>query len=150
MRVSRPARQGEGALSDAIREALALEPGLLVRRNSQCAVVKSNRMVRGGLGNGSADLPCVLLMACTIPAIGRAVELEIKMPGKIPTATDRARIHAKLATRPPRKLTKDEQRILDQDAYLESVRAVGGFGAYVDSVESARDAIARARTGARS
>lgn len=72
--MTRPARQGEGALSDSIRAALAWEPGLLLFRNSQAVMRKGARVYRGGLGNGSADLVGVLM--------GRFVALEVKVPGK--------------------------------------------------------------------
>lgn len=68
--MSRAARQGEGQLSDAIRAALAYEPGLLLFRNSVGVVKSRGRFYHTGLGNGSADL--VGLLA------GRFVALEIK------------------------------------------------------------------------
>jgi hypothetical protein len=66
------ARQGEGKLSDAIRDALATEPGLRVMRNSVGVVKSRGRFYHTGLGNGSADLICVLAPA------GRLVALEVK------------------------------------------------------------------------
>jgi hypothetical protein len=134
----RPRRQGEGQLSDAIREALAYEPGLRLFRNAQCAVVKSNRMVRGGLGNGSADL--VGLLAPT----GRMVALEVKVPGEVPTAEQMSRALAKGAY----GRSREDERMLEQGAWLHQIREHGGFAAYVSSVEEARAAIARARQGA--
>ncbi|HSN19256.1 MAG TPA: hypothetical protein VLS49_01175 [Usitatibacter sp.] len=137
---AKPRRQGEGALSDAIREALALTcPDLLLMRNAQCAVVKSNRMVRGGLGNGSADLVGVLRPS------GRWVALEVKVPGEIPTTDDLLRAHNRGA-----RATAAQRHMMAQRVWLEDVRAFGGFAAYVSSVEEARAAIARARTGASS
>ena len=125
------ARQGEGALSDAIREALAYEPDLTLWRNSQAAMRKGNRIYRGGLGNGSADLVGVLTLPIHLAALGDGksvpfglfVALEIKLPGQ--AATD------------------------EQAAWLASVRERGGFAAVVHSVAAARAAINRARRGER-
>lgn len=177
---ARPKRQGEGALSDAIRDALAHEPGLRLWRNSRCAVVKGNRMVRGGLGeNGSADLIGVLAVDVTVrfddvttPRIklGVFIALEVKLPGEIPTAENIARALAKVpvyqaadtwrAMGPSlflrewsgalRELDARDRHMLEQEAFLAEVRAVGGFACYVDSPEAARAAIARARQGAAS
>jgi hypothetical protein len=74
--VSRARRQGEGGLSDAIREALAYEPGLMLCRNSTGLFRARGCVVRAGLGNGSADLIGVLN--------GRFVALEVKRPGEKP------------------------------------------------------------------
>jgi hypothetical protein len=151
------ARQGEASLSDAIRDALAYEPGLTLWRNSQCAVVKSNRMVRGGLGNGSADLVGLLAVKIDVDShgrlehfgdkIGRFVALEVKMPGEIPCGSKLATILAVGATGHASKMAKADKHILEQEEWLQSVRARGGFAAYVDSVESAKAAIQRARSG---
>ena len=131
-RSRKPARQGEGALSDAIRAALAHEPGLLLFRNSQAAMRKGSRVYRGGLGNGSADLVGVLSLDVALVTngghmqsrmmLGRFVALEVKRPG--------------------------EQATEEQAAWLASVRTRGGFASVVCSVDEARAAIVRARTGA--
>ena len=127
-----PKRQGEGALSDAIRAALAYERGLLLFRNSQAAMRKGSRIYRGGLGNGSADLVGVLSLPIHVAALGPTgaavpfglfVALEIKVPGQ--AATD------------------------EQSTWLASVRERGGFAAVVHSVAAARAAIVRARRGER-
>jgi len=129
----KPRRQGEGALSDAIREALAYERDLLLMRNSQAAMRKGSRVYKGGLGNGSADLVGVLTMRVhlvdeplehggIVRWRGLFVALEVKRPGE--------------AAEP------------HQEAWLQSVRTRGGFAAVVHSVEEARAAIARARAGA--
>ena len=125
------ARQGEGALSDAIREALAYEPDLLLMRNSQAAMRKGSRVYRGGLGNGSADLVGVLSLPMTGPSLGPTgpvrfglfVAIEVKMPGKSPEP--------------------------HQVAWADSVRMRGGFACTVHSVAAARAAINRARRGER-
>ena len=152
--MTRPHRQGEGALSDAIREALAHEPGLLLFRNSVGVLRSRGRVYHTGLGNGSADLVGVLA--------GRFVALEVKRPGEAPTPEDVARIEAKLGAiarrlagtpmwlRAVKALPDDERRVLEQEAFAEAVRKAGGFACYVDGVEAARAAIARARTGAAS
>jgi hypothetical protein len=145
----RARRQGEGALSDAIRDALALESGLLLFRNSQAVMRKGPRVYRGGLGNGSADLVGVLRVCvghvATMPTcVGRFIALEVKSPGEIPTVEDLARIHAK----PVQKRTAVESRVVAQWAWLVELRSRDAFATYVDSVESARAAIARARRGA--
>ncbi len=171
-------RQGEAQLSDAIRELLSLEPGLLLMRNAQCAVVKAKRMVRGGLGNGSADLVGVLAVAgfahhrtdeggalyMSGAALGRFLALEVKMPGEIPTteriagmvaafsptlaALWRARGWCPEVERQVKALRPTWAHDLAQWAWLADVRRCGGFAAYVDSPASARAAVARARTGA--
>jgi hypothetical protein len=127
--VKPPARQGEGSLSDAIREALAYERDLLLFRNSAAVMRKGSRIYRGGLGNGSADLVGVLTLPIHAAPLGPSppvgfglfVALEVKVPGK--------------AAEP------------HQAEWLASVRARGGFAAVVHSVASARAAIARARRG---
>lgn len=108
----------EGALSDAIRLALASEPGLVLWRNN-CGMAEhwSGRTVTRvvyGLAPGSADL--VGLLA------GRFVALEIK------TATGRV--------------------TPAQRAWLDLVSRSGGFAAVVRSVEEAHAAVARCRAGA--
>ncbi len=113
-------RQPEGKLSDAIREVLALERGLLLWRNSQGIIRQGKRVYRTGLGVGSADLVGVITLIAK-RTWGRFIALEIKLPGEQPT---------------------DAQR-----AWLEHVRAHGGFAAVVRSVEEARAAVARARAG---
>ena len=126
-----PKRQGEGSLSDAIRAALAYEPGLLLMRNSQAAMRKGSRVYRGGLGNGSADLVGVLSLpirgveGSPYPPVpfGLFVALEIKTAGNAATE--------------------------EQAAWLASVRERGGFAAVVHSVAAARAAIVRARRGER-
>lgn len=155
-------RQGEGQLSDAIREALNLEPGLVIYRNSQAAMRKGSRIYKGGLGNGSADLIGVLSIHVVLvnrrqtdggtiseprrADIGRMVALEVKRPGEAPTPAELIAYRS----RPWKSIDADRKRLLDQEAWLEDVRKHGGFACFVDSVESARAAIARARTGATS
>lgn len=62
----------EGALQDAIRLALADEPGLVIWRNNVGVAEHRGARVRYGLAVGSADLVGILN--------GRFVALEIKTP----------------------------------------------------------------------
>ncbi len=147
------ARQKEGSLSDAIRDRLALEPGLILWRNSSGAVRKGGRVYRAGLGNGTADLIGTLaievllrgeLAEGRIKKIGRFVALEIKSPGEIPSVARVSRARA----REPNEVSADDRRVIEQEDFADRVRVVGGFACYVDSVEGAVAAIARARRGA--
>lgn len=105
----------EGAIQDAIRLALADEPGLVLWRNN-CGVAKhyGNRGVvhtRYGLAPGSADLVGLLN--------GRFFALEVKTPtGRL----------------------QPEQKL-----WMELVRRTGGFAAVARSVDEARAAVAAAR-----
>ena len=144
-------RQGEGALSDAIREALAYEPGLLLMRNSAAVVRLGGRVYHGGLGNGSADLVGVLKVPVSL-AIGRDVGLfvaiEVKLPGKVPTPERIAKLQAAMSGRGD-LVCADDRRDLAQWDWLAAIRERGGFACYVDSVQAARAAIVRARRGER-
>jgi hypothetical protein len=105
----------EGAIQDAIRLALASEPGLVLWRNN-CGVAEhyGKRGVthtRYGLAPGSADLVGIL--------DGRFFALEVKTP------TGRLRP--------------------DQKLWMELVRRTGGFAAVARSVDEARAAVAAAR-----
>jgi hypothetical protein len=63
----------ETAIVGAIKEALALEPGLLISRNNTGSLYdRHGRPVRFGLGRGSADL-----VGCLD---GRYIALEVKTP----------------------------------------------------------------------
>ncbi len=169
------ARQGEGALSDAIREALALEAGLVIWRNSVGSFhAHGGGRVWAGLPRGSADLVGVLAVEVALITngehmasrmrIGRWLALEVKRPGEIPTSAQIERIEAKLGM-PARSvwrvaeagkmlalalksLAEADRHVLEQERFMADVRRVGGFAAYVDSPASARAAVARARTGA--
>lgn len=148
MSSKRPQLKGETELSNAIRARLGWESGLLLHRNAQCAVVKSNRMVRGGLGNGSPDIIGLVTMRFVTTGgeamtFGRGFALEIKSPGQIPSEERIAKIRAKA----PARRDKDELRDLAQWEWLEEYRRFGGFGAYADSVQAAVDAVTRARDG---
>lgn len=171
----KPVRQGEGVILDAIQARLALMPGVRLERNSRVAVVKSNRMVRGGLGdNGSADLVGLVSVRVVLVGVepvrqvdtGRGAALEVKREGEIPTAEDIARIRAKLpllvrcawgtggmprvSARALKVLAPDDRHVLEQEAWMASWRAAGGFACYVDSPASAVAAVERCRAGASS
>ena len=124
------APKAETGLSAAIQDALALEPGLLLFRNSTGLFRAHGHRVRAGLGNGSADLIGLLTVGVrpnsSSPAApwGRFMALEVKRPGEKPEP--------------------------HQDAWLASVRERGGFAAVVRSVDEARAAVTRARSGATS
>ena len=123
------AKKPETILSDAIREALSLEPGLLIWRNSNGVFRARGFVVHAGLPKGSADLVGVLGVDVLFPmaigeeerTIGLFVALEVKRPG------EKADPH--------------------QLEWLESVRRAGGFACVVTSAEEARAAIKRAREG---
>lgn len=107
----------ESTIQAAIRKAIALDGRALVTRNN-VGVLEDERgvPVRFGLGVGSADLVGLL-----IPS-GRVFCLEVKQPGKHPTAY--------------------------QQAWARAVRARGGFVATVHSVPEALAALERACQGA--
>lgn len=121
----------ETVLSNAIRDALAWEPGLLLWRNST-GVFRAPGIgrVHAGLPSGSADLIGVLRVSAQIRSVdltyactlGRFIALEVKLPGQ------RADPH--------------------QEAWLQSVRNVGGFACVVTSQIEGLAAIRRARNGA--
>ncbi len=126
----RPRKKPETLLSDAIREALSWEPGLLLWRNSVGTFRAHGCTVTAGLPPGSADLVGLLAVEVVYrstyvqqPAkVGRFVALEIKVPG------EKADPH--------------------QLEWLASVRERGGFACVVTSVLEALTAIRRARGGA--
>jgi len=122
----------ESKIQSKIRLALGKEWDLVLWRNSTGMVetvdvdkksgMVSGRAHRFGLAVGSADLVGILLIPeGDSPGFGRFVALEVKKVG------------GRLST--------------EQFAWLGCVRAFGGFAAVVDSVESAKAAITRARQG---
>lgn len=122
----------ESVLQAEIRLALGRDPSLVLWRNSTGTAAhlnpRTNRTttVRYGLAVGSADLVGILSIDVAIGGaptrVGRFVALEIK------TETGRVRP--------------------EQTQWLALVRSRGGFAAVVRSVDEARAAIERARTGA--
>jgi len=112
----------EASIQAGIREALGLEPDLVLWRNNTGIATHHDAStgrefrVRYGLCVGSSDLIGILGPA------GRLVALEVKRPGEKPT---------------------DEQA-----RFLALVRRQGGFATVVCSAEQALEALARARQGA--
>ena len=110
----------ERRISQDIRKALGLEPGLVLWRNTTGHTVEFDndgnlRHINYGLCVGSADF-----IGCLD---GRFIALEIKRPGG--------------------------RRRPEQLQFCNQVRFNGGLAAIVESVDEAKAAIARARTGAR-
>lgn len=107
----------ERNVQHAIREALGLEPGLVLWRNQVGQYTEDRagkkRVIRYGLCPGSSDLVGLL--------DGRFVGIEVKAPGEKPTP--------------------------DQERWLQLVRNVGGFACVAHSTDEARAALVRARAG---
>lgn len=108
-----------------VREALGLEPDLVLWRNTAGyteefdAINASVRPIQYGLAPGASDLIGILKMP---GGLGRFFGLELKQPGKRPTKAQ-----------------------LD---FAGVVHRHGGFCGWADSVETARAALERARRGA--
>lgn len=112
----------ESEIQSAIRKALGRTPGLVLWRNNVGKAMMptgSGRMaVRFGLIPGASDLIGIV----TCGKVGRFIALEVK--------TERGKL------RP------------DQARFLALVQRMGGFACVVRSVEDARAAVERARSGA--
>jgi hypothetical protein len=123
----------ETPILHAIREALGNEPDFICWRNNTGALKdKRGIPVHFGLCEGSADLIGILhrepsnnFFTGESNEHGQFVALEVKRP------IDRTR-----------KRRREMQRL-----FRELVRRMGGFAAVVNSVESARAALDRARKG---
>jgi hypothetical protein len=122
----------ENVIQAEVRLALGRERDLVLYRNS-VGVAKewdarthTERVIRYGLANGSADLVGVLTVRVAFNgaerALGRFFALEVKRPGEQPTA--------------------------EQKQWATLMRARGAFVATVCSADDARAALARARAGA--
>lgn len=109
----------EAVVQNAIRKALGLEPGLILWRNNVGHVEYWKEDGSKVEFNYGLETGSADLVGCLD---GRFVALEVKRPGGVQS---------------------DEQI-----AWAERVRFNGGFYAVVKSVDEARAAIARARTGA--
>ena len=162
------ARTKEGKASDAIREALANEPGLALYRNSVGLFKANGCTVRAGMGGankskrtkGAADTIGTLAIEVRIETdssyesseflpvtIGRAIALEIKAPGEELFTLEQTR--ARCAKYGARVLPAALQHELNQALWADEWRGIGkGFYAVVRDVPEARAAIARARAGA--
>jgi hypothetical protein len=131
----KPRRRNETReLTQPIRAALNAMPGVRVFRNNSGALpLGEGGFLRFGLGEGSCDLIGIVRVVsccCERPdefcsgqdrLVGRFFALEIKRPGKKPDA--------------------------DQLAWMAAIRSLGGFACVVTSVEEARDAVERCRSG---
>lgn len=168
------ARTKEGKASDAIRAALALEPGLALYRNSVGLFKASGCTVRAGMGaankskrtKGAADTIGTLAIDVMLfgdrgmargATIGRAIALEIKAPEIDPetglphlepveTLAELRELSIRYAGK---RLPKSLEHALNQALWAEEWRSIGaGFYAVVRTPDEARAAIARARAGA--
>lgn len=161
------ARTKEGKASDAIRDALAHEPGLALYRNSVGLFRKNGCTTRAGMGGankskrtkGAADMigtlsVKALIKVATFPfdetvrcEIGRAIALEIKAPGE--EILTLAELRERSIRYAGKGLPEALQHQINQALWAEEWRSIGaGFYAVVRTVDEARAAIARARAGA--
>ena len=155
----------ESEILAEIRKALGREPDLVLWRLSQGGAMarEGGQTYRAGLSvNGAADLVGMLTLPTLLPTVpplrwvpgvtfgeipvdcvymfcGRFIALEVKTPKHLKT------IQNAIAKGTTAKLSKSDRA---QIQFLGVVRSRGGFGAFVDSVESAQAALARARSGA--
>lgn len=113
----------EADIQFAVRAALGQEPDLVLWRNQAGVAHHCDASGRERVVRYGLARGAADLVGVLAPG-GRWVALEIKRPGG---------------------RTTDEQEL-----FLRLVRRMGGFAAVVDSVESARAAIDRARAGAAS
>ncbi len=147
-------RTKEGKASDAIRDALKYEPGLVLYRNSVGFFNKNGCSMRAGLGNGSADFIGSVKVTMGPPGpgkapatIGRSIALEIKAPGE-PRFTLAELREQSLKYAAKTKLPSALQHLMDQALWAHKWRLDGGgFYAIVSTVDEARAAIQRAREG---
>lgn len=95
---------GRGGVLEQVRLHLGKKPDLVLFRNQAGYAVVDGRPQRYGLVNGASDL-------VGVGPGGRFFALEVKAPGKKPTA--------------------------DQIRFLELVKKFGGYSGWCDSVESA-------------
>ena len=121
----------ETKLSKAIRDALKLDPDVECIRVNSGTIRKGSRFIHMAK-SGTADLLlCVRVDVdddgrwAQVKTEGRFAALEVKTPGG---KTSKAR-EAK------------------QGEFLQRIRDLGGFGARVASVDEAREAVARCKSG---
>lgn len=116
----------ENEIQAKIRLELGKEPDLVLWRNSTGMVETAEVDARSGIVGGRAHRFGLAVgsadLVGILSPIGRFVALEVKRPGQKP----------------------DPKQV----AWLACVRRFGGFAAVVNSVDSAKAAIARARSGA--
>ena len=131
------APEPESALQSKIRQALAHEPGLVLWRNNSGVADYNGTRVRYGLVVGASDLIGMLTMECWVRAPGH--------DGAPVTVIDRLACGRFIALEVKTARGKVSK---EQSMFLALVQRMGGFAAVVRSVDEARAAIARARTGA--
>jgi hypothetical protein len=108
---------GESDILRRIREEFGKLPYVTMWRNNTGMLEDRNgTKVRFGLCEGSADLVGIVTMPS---GVGRFFALEVKQPGKVPTAK--------------------------QFAFLAHVNKMGGYGCWADAVEVAVDHVEDAR-----
>lgn len=146
----------EVRIQDEIRLDLGRERDLVLWRLSNGAFYAPAAggeigLVRAGI-KGAADLIGVLRLEVQIVRIqssnrgifvGRFFALEVKAPGKLPRLLNVLRAMAERGA-----INKAMQHELEQQEWAALVRSQGGFAAFVTSVQGAREALERARTGA--
>lgn len=140
----------ESVIKSDIRKALGREPALVLWPIVQGGVVQHDDVTyKAGSVNGMSDLIGVLRVELTVPedgygsepiTCGRFIALEVKTPKHLKTILNA------IAKGTTAKLSKSDR---EQILFLGVVRSRGGFGAFVDSVESAQAALERARRGER-
>ncbi len=150
-------RQREARISDAIRKAIEPMQGVKLWRNSPALARVRGGRAWCGLPRGSADLVGIVEVKIEAVKIGRFFALEVKAPGETPTPEDIGRILDKIGIIGTRlhgapvwerlisKLPEAERHVIQQEAWLEGVRQIGGFAAYVDCPEAAVRAVELAR-----
>ena len=137
----------ESEILSAIRKRLGREADLVMWRLSYGITADDDndndtprKRYRAGLSvRGGSDLIGILNRAgLPVPYAGRFIALECKTPEHL------ARIMSAIKRGATVKLSKTDQH---QIMFLGVVRSMGGFGAFVDSEESAVAALDRARRG---
>lgn len=142
----KPMDTPEAVIQQQIRLALGLEPGLTLWRNQIGTAVFEGKQGRyqvpyGVGGKGGSDL--IGLLSVDLSTVREEPSASVPIHVCLGHLSPLARFVALEVKRPGGRITKE------QTDFLALVRSLGGFGAVVHSVEEARDAIARARRGAR-
>lgn len=129
----------ESVIKSAIRKALGREPDLVLWPIVQGGVVQRDDVTyKAGSVNGMSDLIGILLVDWDDNPVGMFIALEVKTPTHLKTILNA------MAKGTTAKLSKSDRA---QILFLGVVRSRGGFGAFVDSEESAQAALERARRG---
>ena len=142
-----PQRSEAQVLHD-VREALRFERDVVLWRNNVGVAAHRDRPVKYGLCEGSSDLIGILETRAVIVdqsggsapiTLARFIAIEVKAP---PWVEPPSAAHPNGKRHPGGRATREQLQ------FFALVRRRGGFAAIVDSADSARAAIARARTGA--